>query len=582
MKKVTFILMILLVGLCISGSASSQDQEVYLTSYIPAPYGEYGNLKADNLIIEPQSKFKIIDEDSSIRPFPPEEGLVYYEKGTNDTEGFYYYDINKSGWSEWGRPGGASPWNNDGSGNIYFGEDPLEGNVGIGSDSCQYKLDISKGLFIRGDLYTDRWSTVADRGSNTLIGIGVVGAQGLTTGEKETAIGSDALYSITTGNENTAFGYNSLYSNTTGERNTASGFEALYSNTTSSENTAVGYRALRNNTQGTGNTAFGYYSLYSLSNAASGYNTAIGLNALYSLQNGSYNTAVGYSTINNGTAVNDNTAIGGYALESCTGNSNVAVGIKSMQYIKSGSWNTAFGTYAGYGNSATVVGGNSNTLFGYSAGYNLTSGDYNILIGYQAGDSITTGSGNIIIGYNQDLPTPSTSDYLNIGSIIYADLSTGKVSMGTTPLTGAGDTKLRINGGFVADSKDFDIAHPDPSKSKDGWRLRHSAVESPTRGDNLYRFQASIEFDGGENKIKLPSYWKDLNENPQVWVYAKGQFAQAYGYVTDDFENLIVKAQKKGDYNVLLLGTRKDSHAKEAFDEFQAEYIPAKGEQDEN
>ena len=72
----------------------------------------------------------------------------------------------------------------------------------------------------------------------------------------------------------------------------------------------------------------------------------------------------------------------------------------------------------------------------------------------------------------------------------------------------------------------------------------------------------------------MPDYWKHLNENPQVWVSAVDQFAVGYGSVDQSLSNLIIRGQKAGTYNVLLVGTRKDDVAKEYFDtlgvEFQA------------
>src|SRR3990172_5557973 len=63
------------------------------------------------------------------------------------------------------------------------------------------------------------------------------------------ALGFEALRGSTTasantGNENTAMGYQTLWSNTTGNCNTASGMWALYSNITGSNATAIGYNAM--------------------------------------------------------------------------------------------------------------------------------------------------------------------------------------------------------------------------------------------------------------------------------------------------------------------------------------------------
>ena len=78
-----------------------------------------------------------------------------------------------------------------------------------------------------------------------------------TTGNHNTANGSQVLYSNTTGSYNTANGSQVLYSNTTGNQNTAIGLNALYSNTTGSYNTAIGQNAGRTITTGSSNTFVG-------------------------------------------------------------------------------------------------------------------------------------------------------------------------------------------------------------------------------------------------------------------------------------------------------------------------------------
>jgi len=63
-----------------------------------------------------------------------------------------------------------------------------------------------------------------------------------------------------TGNDNTAIGYQTLWSNTIGDFNTGNGVFALYSNTIGNNNTANGFQALSSNATGEGNTAIGYFS----------------------------------------------------------------------------------------------------------------------------------------------------------------------------------------------------------------------------------------------------------------------------------------------------------------------------------
>src|SRR5438094_2964290 len=73
---------------------------------------------------------------------------------------------------------------------------------------------------------------------------------------ENTVLGDDALLN-NTGDDNTAIGSQALFSNATGASNTATGFHALLNNTTGTENTANGSGALDYNTTGIFNTANG-------------------------------------------------------------------------------------------------------------------------------------------------------------------------------------------------------------------------------------------------------------------------------------------------------------------------------------
>jgi len=79
-----------------------------------------------------------------------------------------------------------------------------------------------------------------------------------------------------------------------------------------------------------------------------------------------------------------------------------------------------------YGNSFS-----SSTLVGYQAGYGLSTGSDNILLGWKAGYSVTTGTGNIIIGYNKDASSPDAKNELNIGGVLYGNLSSKTIGIST-------------------------------------------------------------------------------------------------------------------------------------------------------
>jgi len=110
-------------------------------------------------------------------------------------------------------------------------------------------------------------------------------------------------------------------------------------------------------------------------------------------------------------------------------------------------------------------------------------------------------------------------------------------------------------------SGSFKIPHPDPVKAEAGKFLKHSFVESPTAGDNIYRFKVStINLSA---TIELPDYYKFLNENDQVWVSPVGHFGIAYGTVNADQTAVDLVSNADGEFNVLVIGTRKDKVAKD-------------------
>jgi hypothetical protein len=133
-----------------------------------------------------------------------------------------------------------------------------------------------------------------------------------------------------------------------------------------------------------------------------------------------------------------------------------------------------------------------------------------------------------------------------------------------------GKANFSIEGALTKGSGTFDIESPDPEKAKDGWRLRHSFVESPTRGDNIYRW--TVEVKNKTGMIDLPGYFRFLNENCQVWVSPVKHFGRAYGEINSDYTSITITADADGTYNVLAVGTRKDDTAKHGFDTLGLEY----------
>ncbi|HAT71636.1 MAG TPA: hypothetical protein DCS63_02340 [Elusimicrobia bacterium] len=214
-----------------------------------------------------------------------------------------------------------------------------------------------------------------------------------------------------------------------GIRNTAVGSGAGYSNTTASDNTFVGHQAGYNTTVGGQNNFIGYWAGYS--NLTGTNNTFIGMQAGLSNTMGTYNVFLGNQAGQNNIAGFNNSFLGVYAgNKNTTGTNNSFVGYQAGQNNLTGSANAILGNEAGSGvldNSFS-----SSTLIGYQAGFNLVAGSAdNIFLGYQAGYDVTTGTGNIVIGYNQDTRNPAANNQLNIGGVIFGDLSARTIGIST-------------------------------------------------------------------------------------------------------------------------------------------------------
>ncbi|WP_435642128.1 tail fiber domain-containing protein [Micavibrio aeruginosavorus] len=79
-----------------------------------------------------------------------------------------------------------------------------------------------------------------------------------------------------------------------------------------------------------------------------------------------------------------------------------------------------------------VAQADSNVVVGVGAGDLIVGGDENILIGRDAGNTLVSGSRNIIIGHNEDAAADSTNDFMNIGGLLYGDLSSNEIGIGVT------------------------------------------------------------------------------------------------------------------------------------------------------
>ena len=303
-------------------------------------------------------------------------------------------------------------------------------------------------------------------------------------------------------------------------------------------------------------------------NTASGENSTIG--------GGEVNTSSANSATvgggNNNTASGDYSTIGGgkgntsSALNATVGGGEFNCSAQSFSTIGGGRYNLNSGCYS------TIVGGRSNTTccdYAFIGGgrgnyidangsnlYSTIGGgfsncilnnSYRSFIGGGRGNTICNASRSGILGGQYNIIGNYYNSFI-IGSNITATLSNYTF---VNNLCSIG--QVNKAGGT------FKISHPDPKKTETHYLL-HSFVESPTAGDNIYRYE--VKSINGLAEIELPDYFKYLNENTQIWVNGKNNFGSGYGRINDELTKITIHTNIDGEYNVLVIGTRKDEHAK--------------------
>ena len=172
------------------------------------------------------------------------------------------------------------------------------------------------------------------------------------------------------------------------------------------------------------NVGIGYNCLLKVTSGAN--NVAIGKAALDTITTTSGNVAIGQNSL--GKNVSENaTALGDNSLPNCTLGYNEAFGRAALNNVTSGRFNVGIGASSGAFNST----GSYNTYLGYKAGNGGTfsASSNNVFLGANTADQVSTGSDNIIIGQDIDLPTATTSNYLNIGDLLEGDLTNGNLGI---------------------------------------------------------------------------------------------------------------------------------------------------------
>ena len=222
------------------------------------------------------------------------------------------------------------------------------------------------------------------------------------------------------------------------------------------------------------------------------------------------------------------------------------IGSSCCSFIGSGCYNRVVGPSD---HTSSIVGGRYNRIcFGNGCNF-IGGGVYNLVCGSTRSNIIGGCSNSVKGGNNSTIGTGAFNTICN---------GTGNF-IGGSSRTISYTNYLACFNTIAKTAGSFNIAHPDPAKTATK-SLVHSFVESPTAGDNIYRF--TIKTMGCEATLKLPDYYKHLNEDTQVFITPKNNHGVAYGIVDESQDNVNIKSNVEGDFNVLIIGTRKDKDAK--------------------
>lgn len=175
----------------------------------------------------------------------------------------------------------------------------------------------------------------SDFGGSGNVGLGLNTLNSLSSGDSNTAVGSNALAEGDS-QKNVAVGYDALrYAEGGGMAvwNTAVGYDALSSSTTAGLNTAIGAFALNSITTASRNVAIGAEAGFNLSSST--LNTLVGNGAGNDMTTGAENTCLGYQAGSSLTTGSNNTCIGRGADPSSVSVSNqITLGNSSITSLR--------------------------------------------------------------------------------------------------------------------------------------------------------------------------------------------------------------------------------------------------------
>lgn len=179
------------------------------------------------------------------------------------------------------------------------------------------------------------------------------------------------------------------------------------------------------------NVGMGYQALYS--NTSGVLNVAIGYQSLYSNTTGTTNSALGYRSLYLNTTGYRNVGVGASSLiNNTSGYKNVAVGVNALTSNSIGYENIGLGAEALQYNTS----GYRNVAVGFQALFHNTTGNYNLAAGYNALHDNTVGNYNLAYGaFTLDKNT-SGDNNIAIGTSALRDNLTGvhNVALGSYAL----------------------------------------------------------------------------------------------------------------------------------------------------